>query len=88
MITDNRMPKMSGLDLIKKQAAYGCKGEVQNKLVLTSVNSKKESQMAKGIGCKILKKPFKLAEIQHWIAECEKGIDPNRKLADLNLATL
>jgi hypothetical protein len=30
-------------------------------------------------------KPFKVSEISAWIDECEKGIDPNRKLADLHL---
>jgi hypothetical protein len=79
------MAKMSGLMLIKKQLEGGCKGATQNKLVLsTSVRKNRESSFANGLGCKVLMKPFKVSEVSAWIDECEKRIDPNRKLADLH----
>lgn len=88
MIIDNRMSKMSGLDLIKKQIEGGCKGAVQNKLILSTAGTKEELRFAKELGCKIINKPFKLEEISKWIDECEKKIDPNRKLADLGEITI
>lgn len=85
MIISNRMAKMSGLKLIKKQLEGGCKGATQNKLILsTSVRKSRELSFAKELGCKVLMKPFKISEISAWIDECEKRIDPNRKLADLH----
>ncbi|NOR50862.1 MAG: hypothetical protein GQ530_07530 [Desulfuromonadales bacterium] len=85
MIISNRMAKMSGLKLIKQQLEGGCKGAAQNKLVLsTSARKSREFSFAKELGCKVLMKPFKLSEISAWIDECEKKIDPNRKLADLH----
>jgi DNA-binding response OmpR family regulator len=85
MIISNRMAKMSGLKLIKKQLEGGCKGATQNKLVLsTSIRKSREFSYAKELGCKVLMKPFKISEISAWIDECEKRIDPNRKLADLH----
>ncbi len=84
MIISNRMAKMSGLKLIKKQLDGGCKGAVQNKLVLsTSTRKSREFSFANELGCKVLMKPFKVSEISSWIDECEKRIDPKRKLADL-----
>jgi DNA-binding response OmpR family regulator len=85
MIISNRMARMSGLKLIKKQLEGGCKGATQNKLVLsTSVRKSREFSFAKELGCKVIMKPFKISEISAWIDECEKKIDPNRKLADLH----
>ena len=85
MIIENRMAKMSGLSLIKKQLEGGCKGASQNKLVISSsVRKDEEVSFAKELGCKILMKPFRVSEISKWIDECEKKIDPSRKLADLH----
>ena len=84
MIISNRMAKLTGLHLIKKQIEGGCKGASQNKLVLTtSANKAEEFSYAKDLGCKIMMKPFRVQEISSWIDECEKNIDPNRELAAL-----
>lgn len=84
LIVDNRMTKMSGLKLIEKQMEGGCKGATRNKLVLsTSANTEEEIQFADRIGCKILRKPFRIEEITKWIDEREKEIAPDRKLAVL-----
>ena len=85
MIISNRMAKMSGLKLINKQLDGGCKGAIQNKLVLsTSIRKRRELSFANELGCKVIMKPFKVSEISEWMDECEKKIDPNRKLADLH----
>lgn len=86
MIIDSRMLKISTIEFIRKQMDQGCKGATQNKLVLSTTGSQeKELQLAEKMGFKLMKKPFSLKDISDWIDECEKRIDPNRKLAELNL---
>jgi hypothetical protein len=41
-------------------------------------------EQAKRLGCRIFRKPFQIKELNEWLDECEKRIDPNRKLADLS----
>ena len=85
MIISNRMAKMSGLKLIEKQFEGGCKGTSQNKLVLsTSAREDEDFTFANELGCKLIMEPFKVSEISKWIDECEKKIDPKRRLADLH----
>ena len=85
MIIDSRMLKMTGLEFIKRQKDHGCKGATQNKLVLSTAGKRKEDlQLAKELGCEIIQKPFNIVDILSWIDECEKTIDPNRKLVDIS----
>lgn len=85
MIISNRMAKMSGLKLIEKQLDGGCKGASQNKLVLsTSAREDEDFSFARELGCKLIMEPFKVSAISEWIDECEKKIDPKRRLADLH----
>ncbi|HKJ04871.1 MAG TPA: hypothetical protein VJ974_04685 [Geopsychrobacteraceae bacterium] len=87
MIIDKRMLRMSTFDFIRKQIENGCKGATQNKLVLsTTGSSEKEIAVAKELGFTLMKMPFSVKEIADWIDECEKRIDPNRKLAELHMA--
>jgi hypothetical protein len=39
---------------------------------------------AKKLGVRIFKKPFKIEEIFRWLEDCQKQIDPGRKLSDLS----
>ena len=81
---DNKMTKITGLKFIEKQMKGGCKGATRNKLVLSSsANSTAENEYAKKLGCTLIKKPFHLNKISEWIADHEKTIAPNRKLAAL-----
>lgn len=85
MIIDSRMLKMTGLEFIKRQKEHGCKGATHNKLVLSTTGKKEEElQFARELGCAIIKKPFRIDEVLDWIDECEKDIDPDRKLVDLS----
>lgn len=87
MIIDSRMLKLSTFDFIRKQMDSGCKGATQNKLVLsTTGGNEKELQLAEKIGFKLMKKPFHIKEIVDWIDECEKRIEPTRKLSEINMS--
>lgn len=84
-ITDNVMPNMTGLDFIESQKRHGCKAIAKNKAVMSATWTDAELERAKELDCKTFQKPFETNELLSWLAECEKRIDPNRKLAELPL---
>jgi CheY-like chemotaxis protein len=83
LITDQRTPRMTGLDFIENQARNGCKAIVKNKAVISGNWTDEELEQAKSLGCQVFNKPFKVEEIAKWLDECEKRINPNRKLAEV-----
>lgn len=78
IITDLNMPNMTGLDLIENQIDRGCK--VRNLAVLSGDWSDHEVKRASQLGCMTFSKPLRVAELNEWLNQCEKGIDPERKL--------
>lgn len=71
ILTDHMMPNMTGIDFLKFQRMRGCKALDANKAVITgSVINKELMDTIDSLGCKIFKKPFKIAEILKWIDEC------------------
>jgi len=83
IITDNKMPNMTGLEFIERLKRYRCK--VQNIAVISGWWTDEEIEHAISLNCHVFKKPFKIGEIGKWLDECEKKIDHNSKLADLPL---
>ncbi|NIS68503.1 MAG: hypothetical protein GTO12_05980 [Proteobacteria bacterium] len=84
-ITDNIMPNKTGLEFIENQIHHGCRAIEKNKAVMSGKWTDAELEQAKRLGCKTFQKPFKTNEFLSWLDECEKRIDPNRKLSDLPL---
>ncbi|HIE44472.1 MAG TPA: response regulator [Candidatus Omnitrophica bacterium] len=81
IITDIHMPSMTGLDFIENQLRQGgCKS--MNFAVMSADWTDLQLQQAKRLGCYVLKKPFDPQELIDWLVECEKKIDPKRKLSD------
>ena len=83
LISDNRMPRMTGLEFIRRQSEQGCKGVAANKVLFSGSWTEAQRLEAQRFGCKILGKPFSLEELLAWIREREASINPNRQLADL-----
>ncbi len=83
LLTDQRMPKMTGLEFVDVQARRGCKGVINKKAVLSASWTPEELQKAEDLGCKVFRKPYDIKEISAWLDAQEKDIDPDRKLADL-----
>ena len=81
IITDINMPNMTGLEFIEHQKRNGCK--VQNIAAMSGIWTDVELEHAKRLGCHIFKKPFEIDEIEKWLDDCEKKLDPNSKLSDL-----
>lgn len=80
IISDVSMPNVSGLDFVERQKKMGCK--VKNVALMSGAWSGSDVEKAKSLGCKVFQKPFPLAEIEEWLDECEKEIDPGRILTD------
>jgi len=80
VISDLNMPTMNGLAFIENQHRHGCKGE--HFALLSGAYSDEELQKAKKLGCQIFEKPFRMATLAAWLDQCERHIDPNRKLWD------
>ncbi len=75
IITDHRMPLMTGIELLQKQAQNRCLLPSQNKALITGHLSDGEQRQLAELGCTFLAKPFRLADIAQWLDECEKRMD-------------
>jgi len=80
IISDVSMPHVNGLEFVERQKKMGCK--VKNVALMSGAWSATDLGKAKSFGCKVFQKPFSLAEIEKWLDECERKIDPERVLAD------
>ncbi len=80
LITDNKMPRMTGLEFVEHQSQRGCKGIVGNKLVVSGTWSPSELSSAEHLGCSVMHKPYKLNVLLDWIEVRKKRILHGRKL--------
>jgi DNA-binding response OmpR family regulator len=83
LIADIQMPRMSGLELIEKQLRGGCRGSVRSKAVMSAGFTAEELARAAALGCRIFRKPFRLRELDAWLADCERRIPVGRRLVQL-----
>lgn len=83
LITDMHMPGMSGLELIQFQAQRGCHAPAENKLVLSSALTPGLESELRSLGCRMLRKPFRLSELLEVVKDCAASIDPGRRLTPL-----
>jgi DNA-binding response OmpR family regulator len=67
LIIDNYLPKMTGLEFIRRQAARGCKGAARKKAVMSAGFTAADIVLAMELGCKLFPKPFRLQELAAWI---------------------
>jgi CheY-like chemotaxis protein len=75
IITDHNMPNITGIEYLSLQQTHGCKLQVENKAIITgAVLDQAAKNTIDSLGCKLFKKPFKLAEILQWIDECSARI--------------
>lgn len=75
IITDNQMPKMTGIEMLLQQAQRGCGVDIRNKAVMSADLDNEKQKTVDGLGCAFFSKPFKLSELSAWLNDCEKRID-------------
>ncbi len=81
IITDIDMPNMTGFEFIEHQKSKGCK--FQSIAIMSGRWTNENIKHAKRLGCHMFKKPFKIDELEKWLDECEKELDHNSKLTDM-----
>lgn len=67
LITDNQMPGISGLELIRWMNDHGCTLPNHRKAVISGSWSNEEYNQAQQLGCKIFQKPASFDEIHQWL---------------------
>jgi CheY-like chemotaxis protein len=70
LITDNKMPRMTGVEFIEHLAAGLCRMPACNKAVMSAGLSAADTERLCEMGCRVFEKPFPLAELHQWLDEC------------------
>lgn len=70
VIIDNKMPHISGLELLKLQRRSGCKLPDANKAVMSASMTRQLEAVIAEFGCHHIKKPFQLVRIKEWVDDC------------------
>jgi CheY-like chemotaxis protein len=79
LISDVEMPVTNGLEFVEQQVKRGCR--VRNIALMSGAWSNANLQYAWRLGCRTFEKPLDVAQLNAWLDECERGIDPDRVLA-------
>ena len=81
IITDFKMPKMNGLELLQGQTRRGCKLDIRNKVIISGYLDDQGLQKIRDLGCMFLQKPFTKSELSALLNECEKRFDLSQPLS-------
>jgi CheY-like chemotaxis protein len=82
LITDYKMPGMTGLELLKEQEKIGCRITTKNKAVISGHMDAAAVTALDAMGCARFDKPFTFDELEKWLCECEQRTDPTLPLGD------
>ena len=83
VITDLKMPKMSGIELLERQTRRGCKLDIKNKAVISAHLDEDSMRRISELGCVYFEKPFRLSALSGWLHECENRVDLLKPLNEL-----
>lgn len=80
IITDIMMPKMNGIELLRRQRDRGCSLPSANKALMSAKIDAEQKEAVKELGCHFIRKPFRLADVNEWIEGCIDRIINDRQL--------
>ena len=72
LITDNLMPKMTGLEFITKQINKGCKLPARNRLLISGSLMDSEIKQARELGITFAQKPVTFDFLEKWIESIDR----------------
>jgi CheY-like chemotaxis protein len=75
MLTDYRMPVMTGVDLLRAQETRGCTILARNKAVISGFLNDEAHAQVRSLGYEFFDKPLELESIGMWLDECEDRMD-------------
>jgi FixJ family two-component response regulator len=80
VISDFKMPQMTGIELFQLQAQRGCRVDKKMKAIMSGHADGALLKQCKDLGYKFFKKPFYSSELYAWASECEKYFDLSKQL--------
>jgi len=80
ILSDVRMPGMSGFDFVTRQRGKGCK--CRHYALMSGAWSQEQRAWARALGCRLLTKPFSLSDLNEWLHEVGKPTPPDYGPAD------
>lgn len=83
LLTDNRLPYLSGIDFLELLSQGNCHINTQCKAIFSAYWSHDELEKAKQLNCKTFHKPYNLEVLGKWLDKGEKFIPANRTLTAL-----
>jgi CheY-like chemotaxis protein len=75
LISDFKMPGMTGIELLQGQSKLGCKLEMKFKAIMTGYSDNSVISQCADMGCKFFQKPVTFSQLSGWLSECEKLFD-------------
>lgn len=79
LISDFKMPIMTGIELLKGQSKLGCKLDMKCKAIMTGYSDTSLINECNDMGCQLFQKPVKFSQLSAWLSECEKLFDLSRQ---------
>ena len=80
VISDFKMPQMTGIELFQLQSQRGCRVGNKMKAVMSGHADEALLKECKDLGYRFFQKPFDSSEVYTWVSECEKHFDLSRQL--------
>lgn len=75
MVTDYKMPRMNGIELLQAQARKGCKVMPGNKALLSGYLDDDKIASIQDLGSAFFEKPVEFEELGRWVDACEQRMD-------------
>jgi CheY-like chemotaxis protein len=82
IISDYKMPEMTGIERLQRQSKRGCTVESKRKAIMSGHAEEGLMAQCRDLGCRFFEKPFVLSELSDWLSECEKHFDLSQQLHD------
>lgn len=80
IVSDLNMPSKKGIVFLQEQIAKGCR--CRHLALMSGEFLPEDIEKASNLGIKVFNKPFSLTDIENWLLDIEKKIEPARKLSD------